>query len=93
MSRYTVLLSQTAVKQLKALPESEAELVKEKSCLLEDSLFDPRPGLDIKRLRASHDPPFFRLRVGDCRAIFTVINREVRVTEILRRSKAYRWLD
>lgn len=93
MSNYTVLLSQTAVKQLTVLPGEQSELIKEKLRLLQDHLFDSRTRLNIKRLRTSHDPPFFRLRVGDYRIIFTVIDREIRVTEILHRSKAYRWLD
>jgi len=93
MSKYRVLLSRTAVNQLKALPGRRGDMVKEKLRLLEEYLFDARSALDIKRLRASHDPPFFRLRVGDYRIIFTVVDQEVRVTEILSRSKAYRWLD
>jgi len=92
-SRYTVLLSQTAAKQLMALPGALGERIREKLHLLEDHLFDPRAALDIKRLRASHDPAFFRLRLGDYRIIFAVVDQEVRVTEILHRSKAYRWLD
>lgn len=93
VSKYRVLLSRTAVNQLKALPGRRGDMIKEKLHLLEEYLFDARSALDIKRLRVSHNPPFFRLRVGDYRIIFTVVDHDVRVTEILPRGKAYRWLD
>jgi len=58
-SRYTLLLSQTAVKQLKALPPKQEGMVREKLHLLQEHLFVPHAGLDAKRLRVSHDPHFF----------------------------------
>jgi mRNA-degrading endonuclease RelE of RelBE toxin-antitoxin system len=35
----------------------------------------------------------YRLRVGDYRVLYFVLEGSVRVTEILHRSKAYRGLD
>lgn len=53
----------------------------------------PRPGMDIRPLWAHEDPPLFRLRVGDYRVLYFILPGEVRVTEILHRSQAYRGLD
>jgi len=60
---------------------------------LEDSPFRRRSGVDIKKLVTLDEPPLFRLRIGDYRAIFFVMESEVKVTEIIHRSKGYKWLE
>lgn len=47
-----------------------------------------RSGADIKKLVRS-DPAMYRLRVGDWRALFFIVGKEVRVTSIARRENAY----
>ncbi|MBN2230662.1 MAG: type II toxin-antitoxin system RelE/ParE family toxin [Candidatus Thorarchaeota archaeon] len=60
---------------------------------LEDNPFKRRSGSDIKKLVTPTEPPLYRLRIGDFRAIYFVIDNEVRVTEIIHRSKGYKWLE
>ncbi|MHA1654819.1 MAG: type II toxin-antitoxin system RelE family toxin [Candidatus Thorarchaeota archaeon] len=60
---------------------------------LEEDPFRRRSGTDIKKLLVSGQPPLFRLRIGDYRDIYFVVGNEVRVTEIIHRSKGYKWLE
>ncbi|MHA3964476.1 MAG: type II toxin-antitoxin system RelE family toxin [Candidatus Thorarchaeota archaeon SMTZ1-45] len=92
MTKYRILLSQTAVSQLELLKPTEKKRVKEALFSLEEDPFRSRPSADIKKLRYPSEPPLFRLRIGDYRAIYFVIDNEVRVTEIIHRSKGYDWL-
>jgi mRNA interferase RelE/StbE len=92
LTRYEVLLSQTAVRQLRALPSRARARVRKALRELEDDPFRSRPRADIRRLRGpSRD--YLRLRVGDHRAIFAVEGRRVLVVKVLPRSRAYDWLD
>src|SRR2546428_11675717 len=40
-----------------------------------------------------HGATFYRLRVGDFRVVYVVEERPVKVTEIFRRGRGYRWLE
>ncbi|UCH03917.1 MAG: type II toxin-antitoxin system RelE/ParE family toxin [Candidatus Thorarchaeota archaeon] len=93
MTKFRVLLSQTAVSQLSLLNSKQKEKVKDALTRLEDDPFRKRSSVDIKKLVTPDEPPLFRLRVGDYRAIYFVVDHEVRVTEIIHRSKGYRWLE
>lgn len=93
MTKYRVLLSQTAVSQLSMLNSKQKKRVNDALMSLEDDPFRKRSGVDIKRLVTPDEPPLFRLRVGDYRAIYFVVEHEVRVTEIIHRSKGYKWLE
>ncbi|MHA2602500.1 MAG: type II toxin-antitoxin system RelE family toxin [Candidatus Thorarchaeota archaeon SMTZ1-83] len=93
MTKFRVLLSQTAVSQLSLLDSGQKEKVKDALMGLEDDPFRRRSGVDIKRLMTPDEPPLFRLRVGDYRAIYFVVEDEVRISEIIHRSKGYKWLE
>ena len=93
MSKYRVLLSQTAVSQLSLLDNKQKERIKEALAQLEGDPFRKRSGSNIKKLVTPDEPPLFRLRIGDYRVIYFAIGSEVRVTEIIHRSKGYKWLD
>ena len=93
MSKYSVFLSQTAVSQMSLLNEKQKKRVKDALAHLEDDPFRKRSGSDIKKLVTPDEPPLFRLRIGNYRAIYFVIDRDVRITEIIHRSKGYIWLD
>jgi mRNA interferase RelE/StbE len=85
----SVLVSQTARRQLDDLPPKERRrLVKALAELGEDPL-RPRPGCDIRKLEAT-EPAKDRLRVGDWRAVYLVENEDVRVIEVFRRGRGYR---
>lgn len=88
MTRFEVLLSETARKQLAETgPKDEARIRKGFHQLAGDP-YRPRPGADIKKIVGA-DPPMYRLRVGDWRALYFIAGAEVRVTSIRRRENAY----
>ncbi len=93
MTKYKVLLSQTAVSQLSLLNSKQKKRVKDALLNLEENPFKRRSGSDIKKLVTPDDPPLFRLRIGNYRAIYFVFDDEVRITEIIHRSKGYKWLE
>ena len=50
--------------------------------------------LDVKELDLRRrEPPLYRLRVGDWRAVYFVRGRDVLVVRIFHRGEGYRWLD
>jgi len=49
--------------------------------------------VDVHLLWGQDDPPLCRLRAGDSRILYFVLEKEVRVTEILPRSQAYRGVE
>jgi len=93
LTKYKVLLSQTAVSQLSLLNSKQKKRVKDALLNLEENPFKRRSGSDIKKLVTPDDPPLFRLRIGNYRAIYFVFDDEVRITEIIHRSKGYKWLE
>ncbi|NOR38127.1 MAG: type II toxin-antitoxin system RelE/ParE family toxin [Candidatus Thorarchaeota archaeon] len=70
----------------------QKERIKEALRNLEQDPFQSRSRADIRKLSFPLDPPLFRLRIGNYRAIYFVVKREVKVTEIIHRSKGYNWL-
>lgn len=90
---YAVLVSKRAQRQLRRVPRPLAERVKKKLGVLEEDPIQSRSGADIRLVWGHDDPPLYRLRVGDHRVLYFVLEGQVRVTEILHRSKAYRGLD
>ncbi|NWF96917.1 MAG: type II toxin-antitoxin system RelE/ParE family toxin [Candidatus Thorarchaeota archaeon] len=93
MAEYKVLLSKTAVTQLNLLEPGQAARVREVLRSLGTDPFHRRSGTDIRRLLTTDHPPLFRVRIGDYRAIYFVVGDEVRVTEIIHRSRGYKWLE
>ncbi|MFX1579951.1 MAG: type II toxin-antitoxin system RelE/ParE family toxin [Promethearchaeota archaeon] len=93
MTSYRVLLSQTAVSQLSLLNTRQKKRVKDALANLEEDPFRKRSGADIKKLVTPDEPSLYRLRIGDYRAIYFVVENEVKVTEIIHRSKGYKWLE
>jgi len=92
LTKFRILLSQTAVSQLSLLNSRQKKRVKDALLKLEDNPFRRRSGVDIKKLVTPDEPPLFRLRIGDYRAIYFVFEDEVRVTEIIHRSKGLQQL-
>ena len=92
MTRRRIVLSHTAVRQLRELPKDHGRRIRRKLELLADDPFRARPGADIRLLWGHDAPPLYRLRVGDYRVLYFVVDGEIRITEILHRSQAYRGL-
>jgi len=80
-SRYKVLLSESAIKDLKAIPRKDAERVVKKL-----RVFGETGRGDIANLRDD----LWRLRVGDYRIFFHWKGEEIRVLRIIPRRIAYR---
>ncbi len=93
MPRFNVLLSRTAEKELNSLDKSAQERVRAALRELENDPFQPRPKADIKKLHKMSKHEFYRLRVGNYRAVYAIENTEVKVTRIIPRGKGYNWLD
>ncbi|MFH1588814.1 MAG: type II toxin-antitoxin system RelE/ParE family toxin [Candidatus Diapherotrites archaeon] len=91
--RWLVLLSESAKKDFYELDNGLRERLKKGFEKLKENPFQPRSGADIKKLSGSYNPAFYRLRVGDYRAIFAIQEKEVKITRILPRKKAYKWMD
>jgi mRNA interferase RelE/StbE len=55
--------------------------------------YESRAGADIARLRGTRGrEDFFRLRVGDYRVIYAVVQKVVFVTDLFHRGKGYKQL-
>lgn len=90
---YMILLSKRALRQLMRFPRDIAGRLRARLRVLEEDPFQSRSGADIRMVWGHDDPPLYRLRVGDYRVLYFVLEEEVRITEILHRSRAYRGLD
>ena len=92
MKIFEVLLSETARKQLKDLPEAAQQRIKRALGELKEDPFHPRPKADIKRSKGP-DREYHRQRIGDFRVVYVVEGQRVLVAKILPRSKAYNWIE
>ena len=79
---YLVQLMPKAIKDLKALPKSDAKKVVEKIRSLEKGLNG-----DIKKL--TNFTPEYRLRVGSYRVLFEIEEQRILVYRIKHRKEAY----
>jgi mRNA interferase RelE/StbE len=75
------------------LESKQADRIKGSLQKLKEDPFVSCSGADIKKLVSVDDPPLFRLRIGDYRAIYFVDGKEMKVTQIIHRSKGYKWLE
>lgn len=89
---YRVLLSKTALKQLGRLEQDLQKTMKSHLEALSEDPIHSRRGCDVRQLPGFRKPTIHRLRVGDLRAVYIIEGTEVKVTEIFRRRKGYRWL-
>jgi mRNA interferase RelE/StbE len=92
LTRYEVLLSQTATKQFQVLPPEFRSKVRSSLRELSKDPFHKRSGSDIKKLKGPNRD-HYRLRVGRYRVMYAIENRKIMVTKILPRSKAYEWIE
>jgi mRNA interferase RelE/StbE len=86
---YRVLVSSTFQKEYRKLnPEIKIRVKKALEQLSEDP-FTPRTHADIKPLKDTN-PPKYRVRIGDYRVVYAVIENDVKVLEIFFRGREYR---
>jgi mRNA-degrading endonuclease RelE of RelBE toxin-antitoxin system len=84
-----VFLSKTAVSQLNTFNKKLKDRIKISIKNLENGPFLSHSGTDIKKLVSKSNPPLYRLRIGDYRVIFFVIEQEVKGTEIIPRKNLF----
>ena len=88
MTKFEVLLSETARKQLAETGAKDEARIRGALVRLASQPYRRRSGVDIKKLVGT-DPAMYRLRVGDWRALYFLVGTEIRVTSIRRRENAY----
>lgn len=86
---YRVTVSETAARQIRKLPVKAKQRIVRALGVLREDPFRPRPRADIRLLEGS-EPRKYRLRIGEYRAVYTVIGNEVRVIEVFIRGRGYR---
>lgn len=92
MNKWSVLLSDSAKKGFYAAEKKMQGRLRKAFTELARDPFSSRPNADIKQLRGSANPIFYRMRVGDYRVVYSVQNGEVRITRIFPRKKGYEWI-
>lgn len=93
LTKFKVFLSKTALSQSNSLNIKLKNRIKNGIRNLENGPSLSRSGADIKKLLSKNNSPLYRLRIGDYRIIFFVIDQDVKVTEIIPRKKGYKWLN
>jgi len=83
---YRVVLSETAVRQLRKLQGGIRKRIVSGLRRLEEDPFRPRPKADILPIKGT-EPKKYRLRVGEYRAVYAVVGNEVKVIEVFSRGR------
>ncbi len=86
---YRVVITATARHNLRNIPRSIAIRIGEEIASLAD---EADPKAHLKKLKGPDSPPFYSLRVGDYRAVLSIIDSllVINVIGVGRRSKIYR---
>lgn len=93
MTIFQVLLSESARDIFYSLDEATKKRMRKAFEALAENPFKNRSGADIKKLKGSFNPTIYRIRVGDYRLIYCIIEKEVKITKIMLRSEGYNWLE
>jgi mRNA interferase RelE/StbE len=93
LTKFRVEVSETVCRALAGLDAKAVSRIKSALNELSSDPFMPRPKADIKKLHGFEKPALYRLRIGDYRAIYFVIDGAVKVTDVITRNKGYAWLD
>jgi len=86
---YQVVITATARHNLRNIPRSIAIRIGEGIASLAD---ETDPKAHLKKLKGSDNPPFYSLRVGDYRAVLSIIDNllVIHVIGVGRRRRIYR---
>lgn len=93
MSKFSTFLSASASAQFYGFNSQIQMRLKKSFQSLKQNPFSNRSGADIKKLKGNHNPPLYRLRVGDVRIIYFIITHDVKITQIIKRKEGYKFLD
>jgi len=86
---FRVTLSETAVRQLRKLPSDQRNRIVRGLRVLEENPFRPRPRADVRPIEGT-DPRKYRIRIGEYRAVYAVVGRDVKILEVFTRGRGYR---
>jgi len=89
---YKVLVSKTFQKKFYRLQKNLQDSLRTTLKELEKDPYLSRPKCDIKLL-IDIKPKKYRLRIGNYRVIYTIVNKEVKVIDLLKRETGYNRLD
>jgi mRNA interferase RelE/StbE len=86
---WRVVFTATARHAMKRIPKAAALAIGEELASLAG---EPDPKRFVKKLQGSQNPPFYSLRVGDYRAVLSIIDDLViiHVVDVGHRSRVYR---
>lgn len=93
MNNFKILISESARDFFYSLEEKWQNRLKKSFRSLKENPFKKRSGADIKKLKGSFNPAIYRMRVGDYRIIYVILEKEIKITSIIQRGKGYKWLD
>ena len=81
-----ILISRSALKELKSIPKNERKAIKDKISKL---AYFPLARLNVKKLKGYHN--VYRLRVGDYRIVFEYIKEErtIKILKVGKRESVY----
>ena len=86
---FRVALSETTARQLRKLPSDQRNRIVRGLRVLEEDPFRPRPKADIRPIEGT-DPKKYRIRIGEYRAVYAVVGRDVKILEVFTRERGYR---
>ena len=86
---FRVLLSETAVRQLRKLSPDVRKRIANGLRVLEEEAFRARPKADLRILEGT-EPRKYRIRVEDYRAVYSVAGEDAKVIEAFVRGRGYR---
>lgn len=86
-----VILEADVHAQMRALPPGPRRALRDALRALQAFDGDRPPGLDVRRLQ--HPNPYFRVRVGEDRIVFTRQGQAQRVVKVFHRDEGYGWLE
>src|SRR5207249_8160346 len=86
---FRVTLSETAARQLRKLRSEQRNRIVRGLRVLEQDPFRPRQKADIRTIEGT-DPRKYRIRIGEYRAVYAVVGREVKILEVFTRGRGYR---
>ncbi len=93
MIKWQVLISTSARKSFYSLNDKLQKRIRKGFIALKENPYRKRSGADILKLVGSFNPELYRLRIGDYRLIYSIQEKTVKITKIVLRKKAYKFLD
>ena len=88
---FTIEFAKEAEREIRALPPAEARTILQEIQIRLSSEPFKATKTRIKRL-VGFTPPLYRLRVGDYRAYYRIVTRQVVILAVLHKKDSARWL-